>query len=99
MYRRFEIDITLNGLRFRELWIDPHYEEKHRASINDLLIIDLIEGINKMTFDCQAKVNGFEFYEVDVHFREKRYRLVLVLPPDKAYLGVRNAYRRSNERT
>ncbi len=31
-YRKYKIDVTLNNNHFVELWIDPHYEEKHKES-------------------------------------------------------------------
>lgn len=95
MYRRYEVDIRVNGECFRELWIDPHYEEKHKDSINDQLIQELVKEIDGWLITLSAEVSGYAFYEADVNYQGKAYRLILVIPPDGAYLGVRNTYRRS----
>ncbi len=42
-----------------------------------------------------SEVSGYKFYEADGKYNGKAYRLILVIPPDGSYLGVRNAYRRS----
>jgi hypothetical protein len=95
VYRRYDIDIIINGKLFNELWIDPHYEEKHNDSINDQLILELVKKIDGWLITMNSRVSGYEFYEADGSFHGKVYRLILVIPPDGAYLGVRNAYRRS----
>ena len=95
MYRRYEVDITLNGQHFTELWVDPHYEEKHSASITDALILELVQQVDHWLMMLSAEVKGYEFYEADGTLKGKTYRLILVIPPGGSYLGVRNAYRRS----
>lgn len=94
-YRLYWINLVLFGEYFRELWIDPHYEEKHEASINDTLILELVKHLDSCLVTEDSIVNGYSFYEADGEFKDKRYRLILVVPPDKSYLGIRNAYRRS----
>ncbi len=91
----FFLDQEINGLHFDELWIDPHYEEKHKDSIDDPLILELVNQLNGWLIQLNSEVGGFGFYEADGNFGGKSYRLILVVPPDGAYLGVRNAYRRS----
>lgn len=95
MYRRYDIRVWLNGIYFTELLIDPHYEEKHMSSINDELIIKLVEKINFRSVESNIKKStGYTFYELDVIYSEKLYRLILTMPYDHSFLGVRNAYRR-----
>lgn len=95
VYRRYDIDVKMNGEHFDELWIDPHYEEKHKDSINDQLILELVKKVDGWLITLSSVVSGYEFYEADGNFQGKAYLLILVIPPDGAYLGVRNAYRRS----
>lgn len=95
MYRVYRIHLILNGVLFTELWIDPHYEEKHSGYMNDELIIELVKLIDKNVIPPVGELEDFIFLEIDTLFKEKIYRLILVLPPDLTYLGVRNAYRRS----
>ncbi len=95
MFRRYDIDLKMNGERFGEVWIDPHYEEKHKDSINDQLILELAKEVDGWLITLSAEVSGYRFYEAEGNYQGKAYRLILVIPPDGAYLGIRNAYRRS----
>ena len=95
VYRRYDIAVRMNGEYFDELWIDPHYEEKHKGSINDQLILELAKEIDGWLITLSAEVSGYKFYEADGNYQGKAYRLILVIPPDGAYLGIRNAYRSS----
>lgn len=89
-----DLEIYFNGFLYTKLWIDPHYEEKHAASINDELIIDLVNSVDQWVCTLNAEVEGYAFYEVDARIGEKMYRLILVIPSSRLYIGVRNAYRR-----
>jgi len=95
VYRVYAIDLFLNDKWFFEVWIDPHYEENHKESMNDPLILNLLELVNHSLIPAKAESKGFQFFEVDIELRNKIFRLILVIPPDCSYLGVRNAYRRS----
>ena len=95
MFRVYRVSLTINEIHFSEVWIDPHYELKHRASINDDLILLLLRQIDLHYFEAAAQSYGFSYYEVDIEHRTKPYRLILVIPDDGTYLGIRNAYRRS----
>ena len=95
MFRIYDLVLILNEKHFSIIWIDPHYEKKHRDSITDDLILDLLLLLNKQTVAPVDAAKGFSYYEVDVEHRKKLYRLILVIPADNSYVGVRNAYRRS----
>ena len=95
MFRLFEINLIFNDKHFGELWIDPHYEAKHKASINDALILLLVLKLNHEVVPKAGESKGFCFYQIDLEYSGKRYRLILAVPPDGSYLGVRNVYRRS----
>ena len=36
MRREYDIEVVINALKITKVIIDPHYEEKHAESINDL---------------------------------------------------------------
>lgn len=95
MYRQHKVSLTMGTHHFEEVWIDPHYEAKHKDSINDELILELVKGLDGWLIVLNAIVSGYKFYEADGIYKGKLYRLILVVPPDNNYLGVRNAYRRS----
>ena len=96
MYRVYTMLLNLNEITFTEVWIDPHYELKHRDSIDDELILELVKIVNFDTaFYSGSNELGFKFYESDICYNEKLYRLITTIPPYESYLGVRNAYRRS----
>lgn len=95
MYRQHSVSLTMGGHHLDEVWIDPHYEEKHKDSINDELILAIVKDLNGWLIVLSAVVGGYSFYEADGAYDGKMYRLILVVPFDNRYLGVRNAYRRS----
>lgn len=96
MYRIYTVLLRLNETTFTELWIDPHYELNHKASMNDALILELVNIVNFEDLSPGRKsINGFWYYELNLALNNKLYRLILTTPPDKSYLGVVNAYRRS----
>ena len=96
MFRVYVMLLQLNEITFTEVWIDSHYELKHGTSINDELILELVKLINfeSAKFSGRNEFN-FVFYEVDLNYENRFYRLVFTIPPDFSYFGVRNAYRRS----
>lgn len=95
MYRQYKVHVSMGDHHFCEVWIDPHYEEKHKDSINDELILALVKRLDSWLIVLSAVVSGYSFYEADGAYKGKIYRLILVVPSDNSYLGVRNAYRRS----
>jgi hypothetical protein len=45
--RTYSIEpILINDVRIVEVMIDSHYEEKHQASMNDELILNLVKELN-----------------------------------------------------
>lgn len=94
MFRVYEARYFINDTWFGEIWIDSHYELKHKQSINDELILELVQHLTHQTHFPQEIRNGYQFYESEIIWREKLYRLIWLIPPDESYLGVRNAYRR-----
>lgn len=94
MFRVYDTTLFINGTRFTEVWIDPHYELKHSRSINDDLILKLVDLLDgKWHLPQVVRDDGFRFFATDLELGDKLYRLIWVIPPDESYIGVRNAYR------
>ncbi len=94
MFRVYKIAVVFDEKLFSEVWIDPHFEEKHGESISDELILSLLQWLNGRPVVVQMESKGFQFFELDIEWLGKSYRLILVVPPDCSYLGVRNMYRK-----
>ncbi len=95
MFRIIEVRLFINDTWFNEIWIDTHYEKKHSRSINDELILNLLQLLNyEHHLPQMIREDGYQFYETDLVRNGKPYRLIWVVPPDASYIGVRNAYRR-----
>lgn len=95
MFRIYKTFVVFDRKHFNEVWIDPHYQEKHRESITDELILGLIQRIGGRAVMPVSTSEGFYYYEFDVTYQQKLYRMIVVRPFDDSYLGIRNAYRRS----
>lgn len=93
--RDYAVSVRINGYQLRNVVIDPHYELKHAGSMDDQLILRLIELLDGGDFTPEAKIHGFEYYVADNLFLGmKRYRLVWLIDTQQLYLGVINAFRR-----
>jgi hypothetical protein len=95
-FRIYAMTFTVNGTKFNEVWIDPHYEESHKGTVTDELILQLIKLLESGKFEPETeREDGYKFFVNDLRLNQKLYRLVWVTPPGESYLGVRTAYRRS----
>ncbi len=95
-YRTHPFLVTVNRIRFVEVWIDPHYETSHGDTMTDALILALVWQLDGRIYNSQSEsVNGYSFFVSDVCHNEKPYRLVWLTPSGNGYLGVRTAFRRS----
>lgn len=81
--------------RIKRIFIDPHYELKHAATITDKLILELVGLLDGGDFFPETVKEGFEYYMTDnLILRDKKYRLVWLMEKDELFIGVINAYRR-----
>ncbi len=98
MRQEYPLRLTINGRSIDSVIIDDHYELKHAKSINDTLILELVKGLNGRTYEAESLSNeGWEIYVSDpLYFGVKPFRLVWCLHPDEDYIGIINAFRRSN---
>ncbi len=95
--REYPIRLIVNNRTLVRVVIDSHYEDKHKDSINDEIILELVNTLSGGQYEAEPKSLGgrFEYYTTDVNFYgQKRYRLVWLLEKEALYIGVVNAYRR-----
>lgn len=92
--RLYKVDpITVNGKRIVQVIIDAHYEEKHRAYMNDDLILELVKQLDGRREFQEAKTGRYSYFATLIELDEKKYRLVWLLEDHAIYNGVVNAYR------
>lgn len=96
MKREYALRLTINHRPLNRVVIDSHYEQKHAATINDALILELVKGLNGRTHESESITDeGWEIYVNDPLFLgQKPFRLVWCLHPDENYIGIINAFRR-----
>lgn len=64
--------------------------------MSDELILELVNDMDHGDFlPDDVDKDGYEYYTYDTWIRGKFYRLVWLLSPNRDYIGVVNAYRRS----
>ncbi len=73
--------------------IDPHYEEKHSAVIDDDLILALVDQLNGRRELPVEKDGDFSYFATLVEHKAKQYRLIWLLEDGAIYIGIVNAYR------
>jgi hypothetical protein len=95
--RHYLLKVQVNRRSYEEVIIDSHYEEKHRASVNDEMILDLVRALDGLEFPVAGTdEEGFEYFKTDPLFLgEKPYRLIWLTHPKETFIGVRNAFRRN----
>jgi len=98
MRRTYQVQLEINERSLKEVIIDSHYEEKHTKSVNDTIILALIQSLDKRRFEPEyVSPVGYEYYTSDpILHEDKPYRLVWLLHPVADYLGVVNCFRRSH---
>lgn len=93
--RTYSIEIKINGRRITSVVIDPHYERKHRRSINDELILELVGLLDGLYFDSDDEDGRFEYFVYEgLWLRGRKYRLIWMLERGRLYIGVVNVFRR-----
>jgi hypothetical protein len=91
--RTYPIKLVINGVFISEIIIDPHYELKHKASINDELIISLFHSISGSFYEVEDRKSPFSYFAGRWPYQGKSYRAVWLLEDDETYIGVINVYR------
>ena len=88
--------VNINGCQFEQVIIDPHYEEKHSASISDEIILALVKQLDGKFFcPTDQDNNGFKYFVNDrLELDKKFYKLIWLLHATELFVGIVNAYRR-----
>ena len=93
--REYGISIVVNRKRITKLIIDPHFEKKHAASINDDIIIKLVKTLDGEVVEPDQETPPYQYFSRDkIELDGKFYKLVWLLEDDQIYIGIVNAYRR-----
>ncbi len=93
--RIYPISITVNGRSIHKVVIDPHYEVKHKESMSDQIILELVGLLDGKTFLPEDEDDNFQYFKTEpLILRGLSYRLVWLLEADEIYIGVVNAFRR-----
>lgn len=96
MRRSHIVKLVVNGRELKEVVIDSHFEEKHSKSVDDEIILALVQLLDGRSFEPDyVSPGGYEYFTNDPVLHEgKPYRLVWLLHPKADYLGVVNCFRR-----
>ena len=85
--------LTVNGRQISRVVIDQHYREKH-SELDDSLIIELVRQLDEGNFPVEEEKDSFQYFAVEpVFYKNKPYRLVLLLYIYDDFIGVINAFR------
>jgi len=86
--------IEINGRSLNRVIIDQHYREKHSESIDDKLILELVQTFDGQVFPIEEVRGEFQYFTVEPVYRdEDPYRLIFLMCISDDYLGVVNAFR------
>lgn len=93
--RDYRISITVNLRSIGRVIIDPHYELKHSDSVDDEVILSLVQMLDGKTFEPEAESDGFKYFKTDpLELNGVNYRLIWLLEENEIYIGIVNAFRR-----
>ena len=95
--RSYNVNITVNGYSIKRVVIGPHYELKHSETINDKVIIQLVERLDGGEFRAIDNDGQYLYFVNDkMQLHGKLYKLVWLLDKNEIFIGVINAYRRKS---
>lgn len=93
--REYHLDLTVNRKRITRVIVDPHYEEKHSSSIDDEIILGLVQMLDRKLIEPDVEDPPFNYFSQDhIELNGKFYKLIWLLEENESYIGVINAYRR-----
>jgi len=94
--RVYELQGIINKRKLDKLVIDPHYEEGHGSYMTDEKIYILVHELLRIQrFVFAGRMEKWEYFEADILWIDKNYRLVFCLEDDQEYLGIVDCYRKS----
>lgn len=91
--REYPVNITLNGIFISKVIVDTHYEKKHRKSVNDEIILNLVQTLNGKTYEPVSKKSLYSYFVDRLSLNNKMYKLIWLLEEDEFYVGIINVYR------
>lgn len=93
--REYKMQLIVNGVFCTRVLIDRHYEVKHKDTVSDELILELVKtlALRDHKYD-QVKESFYYFVNDHIELNEKLYKLVWLMEEHMDYIGVVNAYRR-----
>jgi hypothetical protein len=93
--REYGIDIVVNRRRITKVIVDSHYEKKHSATVDDQIILKLVQTLDGEVIEPDAEDPPYSYFSQDrIELDGKFYKLIWLLEDDELYVGVANAYRR-----
>ncbi len=94
--RKYAVNLKINEIQITHVVIDSHYEIAHGDSINDDIILDIVQLLNGLNIDPEKVVGKFQYFKSEpLHLNDMSYRLIWLLEDSQLYIGVANAFRRS----
>ena len=93
--RNYSISLVVNDRAISEVVIDAHFEEKHAESINDEIILKLVQKLDGRFFEADDEDEEFQYFKTEpIELDGKNYRLIWLLKNNCMFIGVVNAFRR-----
>ena len=93
--REYNLQLVINDRHLNKVIIDPHYQLKHSESINDEIILELVQKLDGNFFEPDAIAFPYLYFVTDqIERKGKLYKLIWLLEEDQLYIGIVNAYRR-----
>lgn len=94
--KEYAVELVINGKKIEKVVIDSHYEEKHSAVINDVMILKLVDLLKNEFHDVNDYKFPFKYYVSNrLEIEDKLYRIIWLLEENKSYIGILNAFRSS----
>ena len=92
--------LIVNDCEFKEIIIDPHYEEKHGSYLTDRDILKIVQQLNLKIFPFnygrvieETNIKWQNFFYEPFFYKEKPYRLIWYWEIGNPQLLVLNCHR------